>query len=140
MDSKYNFTNIIPYKKTAKYFAIVWTILILIGCFAPAASFPVVDIPFVDKWVHFIMFGVFAFLWLSTNEKIQLYLLIKMLFICTVFGAFIELMQGLLTFLNRSMEFMDAVADMIGGILGICFFCLLNFVLQPKQFLNNSKP
>jgi VanZ family protein len=42
-------------------------------------------------------------------------------------------MQGLLTFLGRSSEFMDAVADAIGGLLGIGLFALLAFITAKKQ-------
>ena len=42
-----------------------------------------------------------------------------MFLIAVALGSFIEVMQGILSFLGRSMELMDAVADSIGGALGI---------------------
>ena len=118
------------YKKQARFLAILWTLLILLGCFAPAKAFPEVDVPFIDKWVHFILFGGFSFLWLLSNPALVITRLITMFIIAVAFGAAIEIMQGILTFLGRSMEFMDAVADAIGGLLGIGLFALCSFIFK----------
>ena len=113
-----------PYKKQARFLALLWTLLIFIGCFTPAKDIPKVDVPLIDKWVHFILFGGFTFLWLCARPITNLRSLLALFFIAVSLGSFIELMQGLLTFLGRSMEFMDAVADSIGGLLGIGVFCV----------------
>jgi VanZ family protein len=42
-------------------------------------------------------------------------------------------MQGILTFLGRSMEFMDAVADSVGGLLGITSFSLAAYFVKKKE-------
>jgi VanZ family protein len=81
-------------------------------------------VPLIDKWVHFILFGGFTFLWLCARPITNLKSLLFLFFITIALGSFIELVQGLLTFLGRSMELMDAVADSIGGLLGIGVFCL----------------
>jgi len=39
----------------------------------------------------------------------------------------------LLTFLGRSMEFMDGVADSLGGLLGIGLFCLCAYFAGTKK-------
>ncbi len=124
------FTPASPYKKQAKSIAILWTLLILVGCFAPATSFPKVDVPLADKWVHFLLFGGFTFFWLLVKPVRTLRWLATMLLIAVSFGCFIEVMQGILTFLGRSMELMDAVADSIGGLLGIGVFVLLSSVFK----------
>ena len=108
----------------------LWTLLVLVGCFAPAKAFPEVDVPFADKWVHFVMFGGFSLLWLCAYPKRQLSQYLKMLLVAAAFGSFIEIMQGILTFLGRSMEFLDAVADTVGGILGISVFILAGKVAR----------
>lgn len=113
-----------PYQKQARFLASLWTLLIFIGCFTPGKELPKVDVPLIDKWVHLVMFGGFTFLWLCARPMRTARWLITMFFITVGVGAFIELMQGLLTFLGRSMEFMDAVADAVGGLLGIGLFCL----------------
>ena len=100
----------------------LWTLLIFIGCFTPGKDIPKVDVPLIDKWVHLVLFGGFTFLWLCARPIIKISRLVLLFFIAVALGSFIELMQGWLTFLGRSMEFMDAVADSIGGLLGIVIF------------------
>jgi VanZ family protein len=114
-----------PYKRQARFLAIIWTLLIFIACFTPGKDIPQVDVPFIDKWTHLVLFGGFAFLWLCARPVRTASWLITIFLISAGLGSFIELMQGLLTFLGRSMEFLDAVADSIGALLGIGLFCLL---------------
>jgi VanZ family protein len=126
------FTEYSPYKRQARFLAMLWTLLIFVGCFTPGKDLPKVDVPLIDKWVHLVMFGGFTFLWLCARPVLTVRWLITLFLIAVSLGAFIELMQGLLTFLGRSMEFRDAVADSIGGILGIGLFCLLAFWVKEK--------
>jgi VanZ family protein len=113
-----------PYKKQARFIAILWTLLIIVACFTPGKDLPKVDIPLIDKWTHFVLFGVLVFLWLCSRPVTTLSRLAALFVIATAFGAAIEVMQGVLTFLGRSMELMDGVADSIGALLGIAVFCL----------------
>ena len=122
-----------PYKKQARFLAILLTLLILVACFTPGKEIPKVDVPYIDKWTHLVLFGGFTFLWLCTKPLLQMKWLISLFLIAVAFGSFIELMQGLLSFLGRSMEFMDAVADSIGGLLGIGLFCLLAYLAITKK-------
>ena len=126
------FSSDSPYKKQARFLALLWTLLIFIGCFTPGKDLPKVDVPLIDKWVHFILFGGFTFLWLCARPIVNLRSLFSLFLIAVALGSFIELMQGWLTFLGRSMEFMDAVADSIGGLLGIGVFCLCAHLANKK--------
>ncbi len=119
------FTPGSPYTKQARFIAIRWTLLIFIGCFTPGQDLPKVDVPLIDKWVHLVLFGGFTLFWLCAYPLRTIPRLLIMFLTAVALGCFIELMQGLLTFLGRSMELMDAVADAIGGLLGIGLFCLL---------------
>ena len=121
-----------PYTRQARFLDMLWTLLIFIGCFIPAKEIPDVNVPFIDKWVHLVLFGGFAFLWLCARPVINFKSLLGMFLIAVSLGSFIELMQGLLTFLGRSMEFMDAVADSVGGLLGIGLFCLCSYLANKK--------
>ncbi len=132
MQIKRVFNQDSPYKRKARFLALLWTLLIFIGCFTPGKDLPKVDVPLIDKWVHFILFGGFTFLWLCARPIVNLRSLFSLFLIAVALGSFIELMQGLLTFLGRSMEFMDAVADSIGGLLGIGVFCLCARVANKK--------
>ncbi len=119
-----------PYKKQARFIAILWTLLIFIGCFTPSNEIPKVNVPLIDKWVHLVMFGGFTFFWLSANPNIKISRLSGLLLISIVLGSLIELFQGLFKFLGRSMEFMDAVADSLGGLLGILLFSLIAYLIK----------
>jgi VanZ family protein len=127
------FTPGSPYKKRARFLAILWTLLIFVGCFMPGKEIPQVDVPFIDKWVHLVMFGGFAFLWLCARPIITPLSLSVLFLICVALGSFIEIMQGILVFLGRSMEFLDAVADSIGGLLGIVLFCVCAYATKHKE-------
>jgi VanZ family protein len=122
-----------PYKKQARFIAIIWTLLIFIGCFTPGKDLPHVDIPLIDKWTHFVLFGGFTFFWLCANPKRTARNLFNMFLIAMALGIFIEIMQGILTSLGRSMEFLDGLADAVGGALGIGVFCLLASIFAGKS-------
>ena len=115
------------YKKRARIGATLWTLLIFILCFIPAREVPDLDIPLADKWVHFILFGVFSFLWLLSIKEFRLPHLVIVLICSIVLGWLVEYIQGALTFLGRSQDNMDTLADGIGGLLGVVVFWLLSF-------------
>jgi VanZ family protein len=123
-----------PYTKQARFIAILWTLLIFIGCLTPAPELPHVAVPLIDKWTHFVLFGVFTFLWLCVRPDATTFQLFTLFLISVVLGCFIEVLQGLLTALGRSMELMDAVADGVGGALGIAVFCF------GAHFANKNTP
>jgi VanZ family protein len=103
--------------------AIGWTLLILGACFLPGSEIPNLKVPLIDKWVHFILFGVFAFLWLRAFPSRKLVRLFSIFLIATIFGYGVELLQGALRpWLGRSYSGADAVADAIGGALGVAAF------------------
>ena len=126
------FTPGSPYTSQARFIAILWTLLIFIGCFTPGQDLPKVDVPLIDKWVHLVLFGGFTLFWLCAYPIRTIPRLLIMILVSVALGCFIEIMQGLLTFLGRSMELMDAVADAIGGLLGIGVFCLLAAIADRK--------
>jgi VanZ family protein len=113
------------YKKRARIGAILWTLLIFVLCFIPAREVPDLDIPLIDKWVHFILFGVFSFLWLLSIKQYRVHHLIIVLICAIVLGWLVEYIQGALTFLGRSQDNMDTLADGIGGLLGVVLFWLM---------------
>lgn len=115
-----------PYRKLAKYIAVLWTLVILIACFAPSKDIPKVDVPLIDKWTHMFLFGVFSVLWLCAYPTVKWQRSAIMLLVCIIYGSAIEVVQGLLSFLGRACELMDAVADTIGGIIGIAIYKVLS--------------
>lgn len=110
------------HKRLIKWLAFVWTLVILILCFLPSDEVPDVHIPLIDKWVHFIMFGTFSFLWVSTFLRFKKYHLVLIFITAVLYGWFVEIVQGQLTFLGRSQDNMDVLADAVGGFIGLVVF------------------
>jgi VanZ family protein len=118
-----------PYIKQAKFCAICWTLLILFACFIPGNEVPNVRIPLIDKWVHFVLFAVFTFLWLLVKPSANFTYLVLITVIGCLLGWFVEEIQGALHFLGRSKDWNDIYADAIGAVLGSLLFyiCTLKF-------------
>ena len=113
------------HKKRARLLAILWTLLIFFLCFIPADDIPDVHIPLADKWTHFILFGVFAFLWLLSIPVFKNRYLVFIFLVSVVLGWLVEFIQGLLVFLHRSEDITDVAADTIGGLLGVMIFYVI---------------
>jgi len=127
------FTTSSPYKKRARLAAILWTLLILFLCLMPAKEIPDVKVPLVDKWVHFVFFGGFSFLWLCARPKRKFSYLAFIMMLSISFGAFIEYLQDIFASLGRSADGLDILADGIGGLLGILAFYILSGIALKKQ-------
>ena len=111
-----------PYTQRARLIARIWALLIFIGCFTPGHELPEVNVPFFDKWTHFVAFGVLTFLWLCSRPDYTPRRLLYLFLQATLMGCLIEIGQGTFASLGRSMELMDAVADAVGAVLGIVIF------------------
>jgi VanZ family protein len=118
------FSNDSVHKNRAKFIAVLWTSLIFLGCFLPSKKIPHVSVPLADKWVHFVLFGGFTFLWLLTVPKINYKTITIVLLLGIVLGVVVELLQGILVFLGRSAEAYDVIADSLGALLGVIVFIL----------------
>lgn len=116
-----------PYTKRARLLAIAWTLLIFILCLLPAKEIPNVDVPMADKWVHFVMFGLFAFLWLCAYPSRSISFLLLIIGISVATGWLVEFLQGSFPSLGRNRDNMDVLADAIGGLLGVLVFAAGTF-------------
>jgi len=105
--------------------AILWTLFIFVGCLYPGNELPKVGVPFFDKWTHFVLFGVFSFLWAWAWVPASINKLIRVCLSGIVLGVVIEGLQGILASLGRSAETMDAIADAVGTVLGAVVFYLI---------------
>jgi len=102
--------------------AVLWTLLIFVGCFTPGKDLPEVDIRFFDKWVHFVLFGGFTFLWLCGYPAARFKRYLTIFLAGVALGILIEILQGIFSSLGRTCDPWDAVADGIGAALGVgCF-------------------
>jgi len=112
----------------------LWALIILILCGAPSSEFPSVgflNIPHLDKIVHFGLYVVFTMLLLSeTNAKrkkgeLEIKSVFISLTIAIFYGLLIELMQ-MLVFKSRGAEFWDFVANTVGAIVAVLTYRLVN--------------
>lgn len=103
----------------------LWTLMIFIACLIPGRDVPSVNFPLMDKWVHFVIFGGFSFLWLATFQRTDLMKRIAFFLLAVLFGYVVELLQGSGITSGRSYDMWDVLADGIGGALGVILFCFL---------------
>jgi len=105
-------TSVLNQSRLLVYAAIGWTVAIFIGCFLPSNGLP--DLTNKDKWLHFAIFALFGFLWRIAGRSTW-----WVVGVGTAYGYGIEVIQGLATFLHRSYDLYDALADAIGTLLGV---------------------
>lgn len=96
-----------------RWLAIVWTVIMLIGCLTPHAELPDELVNWNDKAQHIAIFALFTLLWRLAGLKFATAAVVGI-----VFGALIEVLQYVLP-INRSADWADLFADSIGVVLGI---------------------
>lgn len=122
---------------------ILWAIVIFILCSIPGNDLPktsMITIPHFDKIVHFGMFfimGIFLFAEISIQTKLKRTSITSViLLVITIYGGIIEYLQQNY-FTNRSGDYWDLIADILGGIIAIILYPWLKI---QKDFLLNRKP
>lgn len=111
--------------------AIGWTLLIFVLCFLPGNEIPKVNIPFIDKWAHVVLFAGFSFLWLCAAPTRNIVYLFILLLITAFLGWLVEYIQGHYV-QGRYQDDMDTLADAVGGLVGIIIFMLLSYMAKLK--------
>ena len=82
---------------------------------------PLGDVPLMDKWVHFVMYGGLVFAaWLDrilqkNKDKTCQFALVIFVF-SSLLGGLMEILQGMTGY--RSSEWLDFYADMLGAWSG----------------------
>ena len=105
--------------------AAIWTV-----CLIPIPETPLNDVPMMDKWTHFVMFGVLSlciiseYVYRHRKPKGWNVALVGML-LPFAMGGMIELAQAYCTGGNRSGDVMDWLADGIGVLIGATIGSLL---------------
>lgn len=112
---------------------IIWALIIFIFCAMPQKDIPDphLNIPHLDKVVHFGMFFIMSLL-LSFLLESQTDLRLKTIYTMAVsaaflYGGLIEILQY--HFFNRSGDVWDLLADIAGGIAGCLAHLLVKHVL-----------
>jgi VanZ family protein len=102
----------------SKYTAIFWTVLIFVLCTMPSQSLPKGQPN--DKISHLIAFAGFTFFWCFQSSQYWLVVLFAIFY-----GIIIEFWQGSLPQdFNRSFDWYDALADAIGGLIGLPIYLI----------------
>ena len=106
----------------SKYTAIFWTVLIFVLCTLPSEHLPKNN----DKTNHFIAFAGFTFFWFFHSLKYWLIIMIA-----TIYGITIEFWQASLPVsFHRGFDWYDALADGIGGIIGLLIYLIYKRLLK----------
>ena len=94
--------------------SIIWAaIMLLATTMKTGDEMPKFEIPYFDKIVHFVIFGVLGFLISYEKRRLE----VSTAVICAGFGIAIEIIQSFLPW--RSFEVADMVADTIGALAGM---------------------
>ena len=107
-------------------FSIITSVLIWILCLIPIPETQLNEISFIDKWTHFLMYGVFCFvlLWENRrNAKPANFIVILPLPIMQ--GILVELAQAYLT-TCRSGDCFDALCNTLGVLVGLIAYSIWN--------------
>lgn len=114
--------------------SIVWAAFILVLCGIPGNQInkvKFIDIPHLDKFVHFFLYFVFTLLLISENNKQRNYrkVTVDAILIAAAislsYGALIEILQKFI-FINRSAEILDMVANTFGFLLAALSYRYIN--------------
>jgi len=127
------FTPQSGYKKQARLAAVLWTLLIFILCLWPGDELPKSNIRLIDKWVHFLLFAPFCFLWLCAYPSLKPRNLALALVAGGGTGYLVEILQRSFPSLGRSYDIMDIAADAVGSLLGVILFAALASFSIKKQ-------
>jgi VanZ family protein len=102
------------------FLSIAWALLIFYFCTMPPEKIPETNIPYADKVVHFGFFFVqsvllsLMFNFQAKNSYFQIIFLATLL--TFIYGGLIEILQS--RFFNRTGDFYDLLADILGGFVG----------------------
>ena len=106
---------------------------IWIICLIPIPETPLDDVPMIDKWTHFVMYGSlcsvifaeYAYRHIKPNIK---RLAIGGVLLPIIMGGLIELAQAYCTGGNRSGDWMDWIANSIGVMIGTAIGSLVVYL------------
>lgn len=111
--------------------AVVWLVFVTVALLTPGKNLPKVDLFLsADKLIHFGVFAVLTFLWarvgtIGTHGEIKWKKLSTNLLVITIiFPILVEYLQKHVP--NRSFEYEDILANLIGGVIGFIGFIILH--------------
>jgi len=132
-----------------RFLAVTWTIIIFILLALPGKMLPdenKLAVPQLDKYVHFVLFGSFVFLWsfyfAAKGGKRNLEkLFLRIVFVACLYGTAMEFIQKYFI-PNRDFDVFDITADVVGALGGYLVVRLLLKVIslgEDKSPVNSKK-
>ncbi|HOZ51124.1 MAG TPA: VanZ family protein [Chitinophagaceae bacterium] len=107
--------------RTTMVLALIWTLLIFIGCSLPGKEIPKIGLfAHFDKLVHFVFFFVFFLLWKISRASLSNSSFI-ILILAITYGFSLEFYQMYFV-AGRSFDTWDGIADTIGAVSGLLFY------------------
>lgn len=108
-------------------------VAIWIICLIPIPETPFDDVPMIDKWTHFVMYGSLCSVIFTEYANRHIKPNIKRLAIIGVLlpiimGGLIELAQAYCTGGNRSGDWIDWIANSIGVMIGTAIGSLVVYL------------
>ena len=122
-------------------YTVSWLLIvaILLACFLPVPETEMDDVPFIDKWVHILMYLMLSSsLWIeylrSHTHIVYPKLCVGAIVLPIVLSGLIELGQAYCT-TTRSGDWLDFLANVTGVGLG----ALLGFTVYRRHFLKKVR-
>lgn len=108
-------------------------VAIWIICLIPIPETPLDDVPMIDKWTHFVMYGSLCSVIFAeyANHHIKpniKHLAIGGVLLPIIMGGLIELAQAYCTGGNRSGDWIDWIANSIGVMIGTAIGSLVVYL------------
>ena len=104
--------------------SVVWAMLIFVLCTMPPSDVPKFNILYFDKLAHFGVFFIqsilLSLLFNFQTRKSYYQIIILSTLMAFVYGGIIEILQS--KFFNRSGDFYDLIADILGGFFGAIIY------------------
>ena len=100
---------------------LLWTLIIFLLTLTPLPANPYTGTAHLDKMVHFLLFGIFAYIFIKSRaeEFEKRKLLIISFCVSAFFAGMIELLQNFSP--GRSCDFWDFFAGAIGSVCFLAF-------------------
>jgi len=118
----------------AKVLAVLWAVIIFILSVMRTPKLTGVQIPYLDKIAHIVMYAIFAFLLLlafhhliQTNKKV----ILLIVSVSLGYGILMEFAQKKI-FLSRSFEISDIVANLTGILIAVVIY-KLNYLAKTTK-------
>ena len=118
-----------------KYSVLVALVIIILSTIPIPEIKHLEGVPLIDKWVHFLMYAVMSVaMWIdqrNSTQPLSITYYLWMLIIPSCLGGILELVQAYLT-TCRSGEWLDAIADTIGAVIGTVGCYLIRWIWNKK--------